>query len=115
MTEKTEPEGYEALARSFRDSLGPLEMLADFVEDGLELEAWGATKTGRLLLTRARSAARVSIEVLLRPNSTDDEIARALMELRVQHRVMQAYSDVVQMGRDAQRRILEAENQEEGT
>ena len=115
MTDQPEAPDYETLSRDLRDSAGPLEMLVDFVQDGIELETWGQTPAGKLLLSRARRACRLSLEVLLQPSAKGDEIDRALFELRVQHRVLQSYADVVSIGRESERRLVNQDHQETET
>jgi hypothetical protein len=104
---------FEQLSRDYRAMAGPLEFLVDRVQEGIELEHFRDTKAGKILIGRALHAAGAALELILDPISKDDELRLAIAELRVQHRVLDAFAAVISAGNQAGQTIEEQSPEEE--
>lgn len=101
---------YERLLREFRASAGPLEVLASQISDGIEMEALAMSPGGKLLIEHSLLAAKRCLESILDPNINEHELKNAVIELRVQHRVLDIIGAHIGLGRKASREIVHAES-----
>lgn len=99
---------YDALVREYRTIAGPLEYLVDHVQDSIELEHFSATKAGKLLIGRALNGARAALVIILDPSASPDTVTLAVAELRVQHRVLECFRDIIASGKQAAQVIDES-------
>ena len=97
---------FDALSHELRNSVGPFQLLANLVSDGIEMESFGNSRAGKYLLGMATRKAGAAIEIILKPSVSGDDLVNAVLELRVQHRVMQAFADALRMGRDAAHQLI---------
>lgn len=101
---------YERLMRDFRDGEGPLEQLARQISDGIEVESLAMSEGGKLLVRHCQLAAKRCLESILDPNISDGDLRNAVIELRVQHRVLDSIGAYIGLGRRAGREIAQAES-----
>lgn len=109
--EAGEQSDYERLSEELRKSAGPLEFLVSAVQDGIELEDLAASRAGKVIIERAAHRLRSALEVILRASESpcSEAVQRAIFELRVQHRALAHFADVIHEGRVAARRIEDGE------
>ena len=101
---------FEALVAEFRKTAGPLEHLASFISNGIEMEHFATTAVGKIFIGRAIAAARAALELVLDPNTADDRVLLAVQELRVQHRLLDTISTTIAAGRQAEAQVRAEDN-----
>lgn len=106
MAEQTD---YERLSAEFRRIAGPLDFLVDSVQDGIELEEFVKSKAGQILIGRAAIEVRRQMQIILEPNTSHEKLMLAVAELRVQHRLLCAFGDVIATGRQSERLIAQGD------
>lgn len=113
MSEEAAVSDYEALSEELRKSLGPLESAVQYIQDGIEMEAFRDTRAGKIIIGRSMAGMRAALDIILDPSATPEDVTKAINELRVQHRVLDTIAETVRVGKEVTKRIELEDNPQE--
>lgn len=102
---------YDRLVKEFASTPGPLEGLVKPITDGIEMEAFAATRAGKNLIGMAMDGARAALLLIVDPNVAGNDLHNAVIELRVRHRVLDFIKSTLTAGKNAERRVRELDDQ----
>jgi hypothetical protein len=106
---------YEALTRELRKTPGATEHAVKLITDGIEIEAFRETPAGKIIVGSAMRGMVQHLELVLDPNVSGPELAHAISELRVRHRLLVVIEETVAAGKAAGQRLttMNSESTEE--
>jgi hypothetical protein len=82
-----------------------LDRLLDIAQEGIEVESFLATPTGKLVVTESRAESRTALAIILSATSDEAQVRKAVIELRIQHRMLDQITKTVARGRAAERAL----------
>ncbi len=113
ITQDAPPTDYDSLVEEFKRVGGAVEAYGQFIQDGIEIEDFAASKPGKILIGRSINASKEALKAILDPNLNDAATLTAVRELRVQHRVLESIAQSIAEGRRAERALRMDESVQE--
>lgn len=110
-TETDQLSDMDRLSREYARVAGPHDVYGPHIQNRVQLQDFMATRPGAMLVGQAVRAALAAIDAIVDPNLNRRGVLIAVYELRVQHRLLENISAVLNQGRQAEKQVILADDE----